>query len=104
MVMNSKIILTGYAEDLAFVLSKIPTDFEYFLFDENTQFDVDFSETKVVVYVFSPNTKGSSQLLSRFLLVQSKVKPKQEFVLGINGVIDSTGTVFHFVKDYPVIS
>ena len=58
---------------------------------------------RIAVYVFSRDTGYSSQLLSRFTSIHFRVKPQEEYVVGIGGV-DLAKRVFDALKDTPVIS
>ncbi len=96
-------ILVGFSDDITAVLQAAPETSRFFAVDENTQEGTQLPSADTVVYIFSPDTTYSSQLLSWSTWVHHHTGAKHEYILPIHGVDLGRG-VFHFLNRAPVIS
>ncbi len=101
---NKRILLAGYANDLAEVVPKIAVpSADITLVDEKAS-DVDVSKAAdIVVFVISMDTFYSSQLHSIFVYVHDRVLARQEYLLGIEN-IDLSKAAFPEIARLPQIS
>jgi hypothetical protein len=95
-------LLAGFSDDLALVLGQLPSGIECFTIDERTPDDYEVPDVKMVVYVFSPDTGYSSELLSVFAWIHHH-RPVEEYILAIRDV-DLARAMFNFAKTIPTIS
>ena len=96
-------ILAGFSDDLTRVEDAISEETIHILkVDETTSENAGLPKVTTVIYVFSPDTGYSSQMLSWFTWIHHDVKAPNEFVL-VLGDMDIEKVVFDFAKDFPKI-
>jgi hypothetical protein len=99
----SLIVIAGFSDDVALVRSRLPSVSGIVAVDENTPDSSEPANVRIAVYAFSRDTGYSSQLLSRFTSIHFRVKPQEEYVVGI-GDVDLAKRLFESLKDTPIIA
>jgi hypothetical protein len=96
-------IVTGFSDDIASAAPGIEETSEVFLVTEKTSQNARLPKVDLAVYVFSPDTLYSSQLMSWFTWIHDHILPRQEYILSIKGADLSKGS-FDALKGVPRVS
>ena len=101
--MSSRIVIAGFADDVALVTADLAGGDDVLAISESGPDISELSGVSIAVYVFSSDTGYSSQLLSRFAWIHHHAVPKEEYLLGVGGV-DVKRQVFDVLKHVPVVT